>query len=127
MQKEDKAFLEQVIRFIDENIDNAELTQDDLANHLQISTRNLYRKFKELELLPPKDFIKDYRISFAAKLLQTTTLTIQEIIYRSGFNNRSHFYKEFDKHFQMTPKDYRHANKQKDDSLGEKRQEKERN
>ncbi len=119
MQKEDKDFLLCVTQFIDENIDNADLTPEDLASHLQISTRNLYRKFKELEQLPPKDFIKDYKIAFAAKLLRTTTLTVQEIIYRCGFNNRSHFYKEFDKRFQMTPKDYRSANKLKDESLTE--------
>lgn len=119
MQKEDKDFLLSVTQFINENIDNADLTPEDLANHLQISTRNLYRKFKELEQLSPKDFIKDYKITFAAKLLRTTTLTVQEIIYRCGFNNRSHFYKEFDKRFQITPKDYRSANKLKDDSLTE--------
>lgn len=119
MQKEDKDFLLSVTQFIDENIDNADLTPEDLANHLQISTRNLYRKLKELEQLSPNDFIKDYKITFAAKLLRTTTLTVQEIIYRCGFNNRSHFYKEFDKRYQITPKDYRSTNKLKDDSLTE--------
>lgn len=117
MQKEDKAFMESVIRFIDDNIDNSELTQEDIAEHLQVSVRSLYRKFKELEQLPPKDFVKEYRITYAAKLLQTTTLTIQEVIYRCGFVNRSHFYKEFAKRFQMTPKDYRNEYKQKDGSL----------
>lgn len=117
MPKEDKALLQAVTAFLADNIENSELTPDDLAAHLQISTRNLYRKFKELEQPTPKDFIKDYRINIAAKLLRTTTLTVQEIIYRCGFNNRSHFYKEFDKRFQITPKDYRNNMKQKDDSL----------
>lgn len=119
MQQEDKAFLQSVTLFIDANMENTELSPENLADHLQISVRNLYRRFKELEQLPPKDFIKDYRITFATKLLRTTTLTVQEIIYRCGFNNRSHFYKEFDKRFQMAPKDYRNINKQKDDSLTE--------
>ena len=117
MPKEDKALLQAVTAFLADNIENSELTPDDLAAHLQISTRNLYRKFKELEQPTPKDFIKDYRINIAAKLLRTTTLTVQEIIYRCGFNNRSHFYKEFDKRFQITPKDYRNNMKQKDDSM----------
>lgn len=119
MQKEDKDFMQTVTQFIDENILEAELSPEDLANHLQVSIRNLYRRFKELEQLPPKDFIKDYRITYAAKLLRTTTLTVQEIIYQCGFSNRSHFYKEFDKRYQMAPKEYRSMNKLKDDSLTE--------
>ena len=77
----------------------------------------VYRKFKELEQLSPNDFIKYQRISYAARLLLTTSATVQEILYRSGFTNRSHFYKEFDKRFGMTPKAYRDANVKKDTSL----------
>lgn len=118
LQREDKDFMQTVMRFVDENMDNADVTPEDMANYMQISIRNLYRRFKELDQVPPKDFIKDCRIGYAAKLLKTTTLTIQEIIYRTGFNNRSHFYKEFDKRFSITPKEYREANKQRDNTLG---------
>ena len=72
-----------------------------------------------MEQLPPKDLIKDCRINLAAKLLKTTTLTVQEIIYQCGFGNRSHFYKEFDKRFQMTPKEFRQQHKLKDESLAD--------
>ena len=119
MNKEDKDFMQSVTEFIGANLENSELSPEDLAEHLQISIRNLYRRFKELEQLPPKDFIKDYRITFATRLLKTTTLNVQEIIYQCGFGNRSHFYKEFDKRFHMAPKEYRNQNKQKDDSLTE--------
>ena len=117
MHKKDKEFLEQITTFIEENIEDEDLGPEKLANHMRISVRNLYRKFKELDQLSPNDFIKHQRISFAARLLVTTTATVQEIVYRSGFTNRSHFYKEFDKRFGMTPKAYRDANTRKDTSL----------
>ena len=117
MQKEDKDFLQSITEFIANNMDNTDLSPEDLAAHMQISVRNLYRKFKELEQLSPKDFIKDYRILFAAQLLCTTNLTVQEIMYRCGFGNRSHFYKEFDKKFHETPKEYRNQHRQKDESF----------
>lgn len=117
MKKEDKEFMQSVTEFINNNLENTELKPEDLAEHLQISIRSLYRKFKEMEQLPPKDLIKDCRINLAAKLLKTTTLTVQEIIYQCGFGNRSHFYKEFDKRFQMTPKEFRQQHKLKDESL----------
>ncbi|MDR1683533.1 MAG: response regulator [Candidatus Symbiothrix sp.] len=118
IQKEDKELLQQAVEVIRNNIDNNDFMPDELAAELQLSVRNLYRKFKSLGQPAPKDFIKEQRINYAAKLLITTTLTIQEIMYKTGFTNRSHFYKEFAKRFdQLTPKEYRENNKLKDDSL----------
>ena len=48
---------------------------------------------------------------FASRLLVTTSLTIEEIMYQSGFMNRSHFYKKFTKRIGVAPKDYRLHNK----------------
>ena len=117
LHREDKEYLQRVVTFIDEHIDDSELSPEQLAAHLKTSVRNLYRKFKELDEVTPNDFIKNHRMAYAAKLLLTTSMTVQEIIYRSGFNNRSHFYKEFDKRYGMTPKDYRTNNVKKDSSL----------
>jgi signal transduction histidine kinase/DNA-binding response OmpR family regulator/ligand-binding sensor domain-containing protein len=115
LQKEDKDFLQMATEVIAENIDNTEFTPNELARTLQTSVRNLYRKFKELNQLPPNDFIKEQRIHYAAKLLVTTTQTVQEVMYKSGFANRAHFYKEFDKRYKQTPKEYREAYKSKDE------------
>ena len=117
LDRDDKDFLSRVVDYIDEHIDDTDLSPDQLATGLQMSLRNLYRKFKELDQPTPNDFIKNHRITYAAKLLLTTSYTVQEIIYRTGFSNRSHFYKEFDKRYGMTPKDYRQSNKQRDASF----------
>ena len=117
IQKEDKEFLQTAIQMIEKNIDDASFGPDELAAAMQTSSRNLYRKFKALDQLSPKDFIKEQRISYAAKLMLTTQLTIQEIMYKTAFLNRSHFYKEFAKRYNQTPKEYRDSNKQKDNSL----------
>lgn len=117
LQNEDKQFLQAAIKVINENMDNTEFGPEELAEAMQTSSRNLYRKFKNLDQLSPKDFIKEQKIGYAAKQLLTTTLTIQEVMYRTGFTNRSHFYKEFAKRYNQTPKEYREANKQKDNSL----------
>ncbi|MDR1631629.1 MAG: AraC family transcriptional regulator [Dysgonamonadaceae bacterium] len=39
-------------------------------------------------------------------MLVTTNLTIQEIMYQTGFINRSHFYKEFAKRYGKSPIDF---------------------
>ncbi|MBD8390325.1 hybrid sensor histidine kinase/response regulator transcription factor [Dysgonomonas sp. BGC7] len=107
LAKEDRDFIQKAVQIVEKNISNAEFSPEDLADGLQVSIRTLYRKFKDLELLSPKDFIKDQRIVYAAKLILSTTLTIQEIMFSAGFTTRSHFYKEFTKRFDRSPKEYR--------------------
>lgn len=117
LNHEDKEFLETIASFINEHIDDNKLSAEQLALHLNTSVRKLYRKFKELGEVTPNDYIKNQRMTHAAKLLLTTSLTVQEITFGCGFGNRSHFYKEFFKRYGMTPKDYRTANQTKDSSL----------
>lgn len=121
MGKEDKEFMDKIKAFIDDNMENPDLTPETIAQYLNTSIRNLYRRFTELGQMPPNDYIKAYRVSFGARLLRTTSLTIQEIMYRCGFGTRSTFYKEFDKRYHMTPREYRSSKRTKDNSLSEEK------
>jgi len=107
LPKEDRDFIHTVVRTIDQNIGDIEFSPEDLAESLSISLRSLYRKFKDLGLLSPKDFIKKQRIEYSAKLLLSTNLTISEIMYSAGFATRSHFYKEFTRRYNQSPTEYR--------------------
>jgi len=107
LPKEDRDFIQAVIQSIEQNICDEEFSPEDLAEELCVSLRSLYRRFKDLDLLPPKEFIKKQRIEYSAKLLVSTKLTVQEIMYNAGFTTRSHFYKEFTKFYNMSPKEYR--------------------
>jgi AraC-like DNA-binding protein len=51
--------------------------------------------------------IKESRIDMATKLLYSSKLTIDEIMYRVGYDNRSTFYRNFKEAKGMTPKEYR--------------------
>ena len=110
--QEDKAFIQQMREYIDQNLKNEELSIEAMASYLKISQRSLYRKLKELNQPSPKDFIKERKIEHAAKLLITTQMTIQEVMYESGFTNRAYFYKEFGKKYNKTPREYRLSEKQ---------------
>ncbi len=109
LANEDRDFVKAAIDIIEKNISNSEFSPEDLADNLQVSMRSFYRKFKDLELPSPKDFIKEQRITYAAKLIIKTNLTIQEIMYNTGFTTRSHFYKEFTKRYNQSPKEYRQS------------------
>ncbi|MDH6534355.1 signal transduction histidine kinase/CheY-like chemotaxis protein/AraC-like DNA-binding protein [Parabacteroides sp. PM5-20] len=107
LHQEDKEFMDTVTAIIQENIDNEILRPEFIAEKLGLNTRNLYRRFKKISSLTPSDYIKDYRFIYAAQLLINTNLSIQEVIYKVGISNKSYFYREFQKKYGMSPKDYR--------------------
>ena len=107
IHQEDKDFMDSVTSIITENIEAENLRPEFIADKLGMNTRNLYRKFKKITNLSPNDYIKDYRFIYAAKLLISTNLTIQEVIYKVGITNKSYFYREFFKKYNVTPKEYR--------------------
>jgi signal transduction histidine kinase/DNA-binding response OmpR family regulator len=114
LEKEDKDFLDLMIQVMEQNLDNVDFTYEELTKKMKMSIRAFYRKFESLTQSRPQDFIKNYRLNYAAKLLVTTNYTVQEIMYETGFNNRSHFYREFNKKFNNTPQEYRSLYKKKD-------------
>lgn len=100
-------FIKRMIRVIDNNLDREDLGSTFIADQMSISSRQFYRKFKEISGNSPSDFIKNYRMEKAARLLITTTFSIQEVINDVGISSRSYFYKEFMRKYGQTPKDYR--------------------
>lgn len=109
---EDREFIGSCIQVVENHISDEEFGQVQMAEELGVSSRTLYRRFSELSLGVPNDFIKRQRMDYAAKLLRGTSLTIQEIVYESGFRTRSNFYREFSKIYNCSPSEFRndHSN-----------------
>ncbi|MBD3581897.1 response regulator [Flavobacterium sp. D33] len=102
----EKDFIRTIIALVRRNIDNESLHSGFIEKELGISASQLYRKTKEIFGLTPADLIRSMRLKFAAELLRRNMLTVSEICYKSGFNNRSYFYREFKKVYKTTPKNY---------------------
>ena len=103
----DQAVLSQMKMIISNNISNRELTPTFIADQMCISNRVLYRRLGDAQHLKPQKLIKDMRMQMAKKLLVETTSTIDEIMYKVGYDNRSTFYKNFKEYYGVTPKEYR--------------------
>lgn len=117
INNEEKAFIKQVIDLIRKNIDNENLQSLFIEKTLGISTSQLYRKTKEIFGLSPGDLIRTIRLKHSAELLRRNQLTVSEVCYASGFNNRSYFYREFKKVYNTTPKNYQLQYKSKNSSF----------
>ena len=113
VSKTDKDFIMKVTGLIEADLSNEEISPAFLAEEMNISKSQLYRKLKELVDLSPVEFVRSIRLEKAAHSLKTTNLTVQEIMYSVGFNNKSYFYREFGKKYGMSPKEFRTMDKSK--------------
>jgi AraC-like DNA-binding protein len=99
--------MQQILDIINNNITNKELSATFIAAKMNMSTRHLYRKLESLNAKSPQKMIIDNRLYIARNLLITTKLTIDEILYKAGFSNRSSFFKAFSEKYKCTPKEFR--------------------
>lgn len=104
MDMNDKKFLIKLTSLVEENITDENLSLDFLCEKMFLSRTQLYRKIKNLSGKSPSEFICSVKIKHAEHLILSTNMRIQEIMYASGFNNKSYFYREFEKRYQMSPK-----------------------
>lgn len=95
-----------MLSFIQENYAE-KLTLEQIADAASISTRECLRCFRESIRQSPMDYLIEYRVQVAKKLLETTNLSITEIALRCGFNSNSYFTKIFHRSCDKTPNAYR--------------------
>jgi AraC-like DNA-binding protein len=88
---------------------NNELRLNNLADMLNLSRNHTSQVINEHFNLSFFDFINKYRIEEAFRLLEKLddSLTITDIAYEVGFNNRVSFYNTFKKTTGITPLEYR--------------------
>ena len=87
------------------------LTADEIAAALFISSRQLDRISRKRYGKPLHRVIVDRRIASAEKMLIESDMTVDKIGSMVGFGSRSGFYREFERKHGMTPADYRKKNK----------------
>ena len=107
VDKGDRDFIMKVTSLVENDLSNDDISPAFLADEMNISKAQLYRKLKDLVGMAPVEFVRSIRLDKAAHMLKTTSLTAQEIMYSVGFNNKSYFYREFGKKYGMSPKEYR--------------------
>ena len=106
LHKEEQEFLEKMTEVIEKNLANPDLQVELLSKEMGYSSRQFYRKLKPLTDKSPADIIKEYRLSTAERLLVSSNFTIEELMDRTGFTNRSTFYKAFSQRYGMPPRQY---------------------
>ena len=102
----DDIFFSKITQCIQAHLSEPEFNADDIGDEVGMSKASLYRKVKTITGLTPHGLIKQYRLKKAADLLKGSTMSVSEVIYETGFNSRSYFYKSFNEMFHCHPKDF---------------------
>ena len=78
-----------------------------LARFVNISPSRLHQLFKDETGLPPGKYLHLLRMQQAKELLETSFLTIKEVMAKVGVADESHFVRDFKKVYGVTPAKYR--------------------
>jgi len=74
------------------------------------SHEHVCRTCKSVTGLTPSEYINQIRIEYAAHLLRSDEVSIDEVIESCGFDNNSYFYRLFKRQYGVTPRQYRLRN-----------------
>ena len=104
---ENLKFMDRVTNLMEENLSNPSFNVNTLVDELHMSRSTLYRKMRVITDIPVNDYIKQYRLNKAAKLIAEKSWPIADVASMVGFNSVSYFSRCFHAQFGVSPKDYK--------------------
>lgn len=111
MESPNQKLLDRIMRVVNANIANPELSIDMLCDEVGISRAHIYRKLKELTNQSGRDFIKNIRLKYAENLLLEDNYSIGEIAEKVGFTKISNFSASFKDKYGLSPHQWREAHR----------------
>lgn len=103
---EDQDRINSVFNYVKEHFKD-EIHLNDMAALIHMSPSAFCKYFKKITSKTLIQFLTEYRLIHAAKLLHESKLGIADVCYECGFNNYSHFTKKFKEMAGKTPLNYR--------------------
>lgn len=95
-----------IVKIIEENYKDPNLSQDWIASELKLSYSNIGKTFKAVEKVSIAEYVNKIRLRYACELLENSDYNISEIFSSVGFVSQSYFFTLFKKYFGCTPKQY---------------------
>ncbi len=103
----DANFIDQARQILEEHYIDGNFDVSQFCRELALNRTSVNTKIRALTNQSTAEYIKNFRLQKAAKLLIETPKSIAEITLDSGFNNSQVFNKAFKKKFSATPSLYR--------------------
>ena len=107
-EEDNIARIARLLRFIDQNYTH-KIRLSDFAESENLSLSYVSHYAKRMLSEPFQDYVNFLRFSYAKKLLTSSTASLTETAYLSGFSNLNYMNLTFMKHAGMTAKEYRNS------------------
>jgi DNA-binding response OmpR family regulator len=102
----EELFLKKLMDSVQQHIADPEFNIYHLAEELNMSRTQVYRKVNALTDYTPKELIRNLRLKKAASLMRSGHKRIAQVMHKVGFNSQSHFSKCFSEFYGVTPTMY---------------------
>jgi two-component system response regulator YesN len=98
--------IESIVDFMEANL-NRKLTLEEIAQSVKLSPSHLSHLVKLETGMPPGQYLKMLRMKRTCELLESTSLSVKEIMVKVGIQDKSHFTQDFKNIYSVTPSQYR--------------------
>ncbi len=106
LSQHDETWVRALRSFVLSQLDNPLLSVPRIAQHLNLSERQLYRKVKRVLKTTPNKYIRDLRLEVAYHLLaQGTYVTVNEVAHAVGYSRTDYFSNLYHQNFGIKPID----------------------
>ncbi|MEG1586451.1 MAG: two-component regulator propeller domain-containing protein [Bacteroidales bacterium] len=106
IRTQDDIFIEKIMKYMEENMDNPDLSVDVFASYMGYSRSRFYKQMKSAINKTPVDFIREIRIKRATYLFDSHQYNVSEVAFMTGFSDSKYFSKVFKKETGLTPTEY---------------------
>ena len=103
---QEQSFITKMNDIIKMNVENPKFSVEDLAEKMNVSRIQLYRKVKAIIGINISDHINNVKLEKAAELLKANEMNISEIAYSLGFSSPNYFSTSFKNKFGVSPKKF---------------------
>jgi len=108
---QEDGFLKKAKQILENEIENHDFTVNLFAEHMGISRIQMHRKLKSIIGLNTSEFIRNFRLEQAAKLIASTENNLTQVSYMVGFSNPSYFAQCFKEYFGVTPSHFQKSSR----------------
>ncbi|MDT3405366.1 two-component regulator propeller domain-containing protein [Mucilaginibacter terrae] len=113
VESEEEKFLKAVMLYIENNLNDPQLSVDGISREFRMSRGSFYNKILELTGLVPVKLINSVKLERAVQLIEKSDLNVAQIAYQVGFSAPNYFSKAFKEKYHMSPSEYIQSNRKR--------------
>lgn len=102
----DEQFMNRLYGVLEERLTDPELNLDAIARETGMSRANFYRKIKAITGLSPAEFLRNFRLEAAARILRETDKAVSDVFVAVGFSSHAYFSNCFRSLYGVSPSEY---------------------